>query len=89
MVIQVVELQTGWTLEGKNVRVLYFPVGTPFDPITMMDASGSQTDDGKDQAAIVTEPESVPSSRIVDTTVAFGFAGTAGVLQKCSVLLQC
>jgi spore germination protein YaaH len=82
-----IDLQIGWTLEAKNVSIHYVPPDTQFVTKTMTDIYDAASFDVNN--SIVSDVgTSEKAIRIVEDTVAFGFSGSGGVLQKCLVVLD-
>lgn len=81
--------------EGKNIAILYGPENTAFDPLTMKDIEQPEPTDGEDNNdSIETDNLDDPlvinaamPTRVVAYCTGFGVQGSAGVAQKCSVVL--
>jgi hypothetical protein len=74
------------TKEGKNTRVLYAAANTPaiYAPAEMEVASRR----GIASETITDETSKVEGPFLVESCLSFGFAGSAGIEQKCLVLLE-
>ncbi|KAH8087538.1 hypothetical protein HD553DRAFT_340713 [Filobasidium floriforme] len=96
IIAMAVEIQFSLGKEGKNVQIIYAAENAPFDPAAMQDAN-NRSPDTEDNPIIdipsASDPASVPPNiptgppRVVFQCLGFGFQGSAGIEQKCSVTL--
>jgi hypothetical protein len=83
-----VEIQFSIGQEAKNIQILYATEKSEFDPAIMQDVNNRPSPTENDQEPVNTPASGlVEAARSVAACIEFGFQGSGGIEQKCSVIL--